>query len=256
MSERLRRTLAPLLAALVLLSLGACSTTDPAKPGTVGVLKKGEHPGDPMEGLNRAIFGFNTVADTILTKPVAHVYRTVTPEVIRVVINNVFSNVNDVWVGVNSMLQGKPKDAFSDWGRVLVNTTFGLAGVADLASDIGLERHNEDFGQTLGKWGMPPGPYVVIPLLGPSNFRDGLSIVPDALGDPIRKLKKSGDRDRSRLVRLLDTRAGLLDVEKLADSAAIDRYDLVRDAYLARRNRLVYDGDPPEDTLSEESSNK
>ena len=131
-----------------------------------------------------------------------------------------------------------------------------MAGIADVASDLGLERHNEDFGQTLGKWGVPPGPYVVLPLLGPSNLRDGFSIVPDTLGDPIRKIRKTGDRDRTRIVRLVDTRASFLDVEKIADSAAIDRYDLIRDSYLARRKRLVYDGDPPEDKLTEEGNNK
>jgi phospholipid-binding lipoprotein MlaA len=238
------------------LFLSGCASTQVPADSPLKILRKGEQAFDPIEGINRAVFSFNTGADNLITKPIAKAYRFVVPELFRGMIGNVFSNINDVWVGVNSLLQGKPKDALSDWTRVLVNSTVGFAGIADVASELGLERHNEDFGQTLGKWGMPPGPYVVIPFLGPSNFRDGIGIVPDTLGDPIRKIRKTGDRDRTRIVRLIDTRASFLDVEKIADSAAIDRYDLVRDAYLARRKRLVYDGDPPEEPISEEVSNK
>lgn len=238
------------------LLLAGCTSTQLGPNSPLTILKKGDDAFDPIEGINRAVFSFNTGADNLITKPIARAYRFAVPEVLREMIGNALLNINDVWVGVNSLLQGKPKDALSDWTRVLVNSTFGFAGVADVASELGLERHNEDFGQTLGKWGVPPGPYLVLPLLGPSNIRDGLSIVPDALGDPIRKFPKAGDRDRTRLVRLVDTRTNFLDVEKIADSAAIDRYDLVRDAYLARRKRLVYDGDPPEDKLTEESNNQ
>ncbi len=243
------------------LLLSGCTATQLGPNSPLKILKKGEDAFDPIEGINRAVFSFNTGADNLITKPLARAYRFAVPELFRGMIGNVLLNINDVWVGVNSLLQGKPKDALSDWTRVLVNSTFGFAGVADVASELGLERHNEDFGQTLGKWGVPPGPYLVLPLLGPSNFRDGFSIVPDALGDPIRKFPRAGDRDRTRIVRLVDTRANFLDVEKIADSAAIDRYDLVRDAYLARRKRLVYDGDPPEDKPTEdkpteESNNK
>jgi phospholipid-binding lipoprotein MlaA len=238
------------------LLLSGCASTQIPADSPLKILKKGEQAFDPIEGINRAVFSFNTGADNLITKPIARAYRAVVPELFRGMIGNVLSNVNDVWVGVNSLLQGKPKDALSDWTRVLINSTVGLVGIADVASDLGLERHNEDFGQTLGKWGVPPGPYVVLPLLGPSNLRDGISIVPDTLGDPIRKIRKTGDRDRTRIVRLVDTRASFLDVEKIADVAAFDRYDLVRDAYLARRKRLVYDGDPPEDKLTEEGNNK
>jgi phospholipid-binding lipoprotein MlaA len=254
------RSFVRLSGALVLaagLSLtSGCATTPGGPDSPLKVLKKGEQAFDPIEGINRAVFSFNTGADNLITKPIAKAYRFAVPELFRGIIGNVLLNINDVWVGVNSLLQGKPKDALSDWTRVLINSTFGLAGVADVASDLGLERHNEDFGQTLGKWGVPTGPYLVLPLLGPSNFRDGFSIIPDALGDPIRKIRKAGDRDRTRIVRLVDTRANFLDVEKIADSAAIDRYDLVRDAYLARRKRLVYDGDPPEENIPEEGNNK
>ena len=238
------------------LLLSGCASTQIPADSPLKILKKGEQAFDPIEGINRAVFSFNTGADNLITKPIAKAYRAVVPELFRGMIGNVLSNVNDVWVGVNSLLQGKPIDALSDWTRVLINSTVGLVGIADVASDLGLERHNEDFGQTLGKWGVPPGPYVVLPLLGPSNLRDGFSIVPDTLGDPIRKIRKTGDRDRTRIVRLVDTRASFLDVEKIADVAAFDRYDLVRDAYLARRKRLVYDGDPPEDNLTEEGNNK
>jgi phospholipid-binding lipoprotein MlaA len=238
------------------LLLSGCASTQIDSNSPLKILKKGDNSFDPIEGINRAVFSFNTGADNLITKPIAKTYRFIVPELFRGMISNVLLNINDVWVGVNSLLQGKPKDALSDWSRVLVNSTFGFAGIADVASDLGLERHNEDFGQTLGKWGVPPGPYVVLPFLGPSNVRDGFSIVPDTLGDPVRKIRNAGDRDRTRIVRLVDTRTNLLDLEKIADSAAIDRYDLVRDAYLARRKRLVYDGDPPEDQPSEESNNK
>ncbi len=251
--------LARLMSALAIacsLLLSGCSSTQLGPNSPLNILKKGDDIFDPIEGINRAVFSFNTGADNLITKPLAKAYRFAVPELFRGMIGNALLNINDVWVGVNSLLQGKPKDALSDWTRVLINSTFGFAGVADVASELGLERHNEDFGQTLGKWGAPPGPYLVLPLLGPSNIRDGISIVPDALGDPIRKFSKAGDRDRTRIVRLIDTRTNFLEVEKIADSAAIDRYDLVRDAYLARRKRLVYDGDPPEDKPSEESNNK
>jgi phospholipid-binding lipoprotein MlaA len=248
--------LASVMAIATGLLLSGCTSTQIGPDSPLKILRKGNDAFDPIEGINRAVFSFNTGADNVITKPLAKAYRFAVPELFRGMIGNVLLNINDVWVGVNSLLQGKPKDALSDWTRVLVNSTFGFAGVADVASELGLERHNEDFGQTLGKWGVPPGPFLVLPLLGPSNLRDGFSIVPDALADPIRKFRRAGDRDRTRIVRLVDTRANFLDVEKIADSAAIDRYDLVRDAYLARRKRLVYDGDPPEDKPAEDSNNK
>jgi phospholipid-binding lipoprotein MlaA len=249
------RSLGLFAVALGLLMSGCASTRGDAN-SPAGGSQYGSHPSDPIERINRAVFSFNTGADNLITKPIATAYRFAVPELFRGFVSNVFSNINDVWVGVNSLLQGKPKDALSDWTRVLINSTFGFAGIADVASEIGLERHNEDFGQTLGKWGVPPGPYVVIPFLGPSNIRDGASIVPDALGDPIRKVPLASDRDRTRIVRLIDTRTGLLGLEKVVDGAAVDKYSLIRDGYLARRKRLVYDGDPPEDKPSEESNNK
>lgn len=234
--------------------ISGCSSVPTA--GSTGSAMKVPNPKDPFEGMNRVIYRFNTAADKVITRPIAAAYVKVTPEPVRFVVGNMLNNVYDLWIGVNNLLQGKPKAAFSDWGRVVINSTFGLAGMADIASDLGLEKHHEDFGQTLGKWGLPPGPYVVIPILGPSNFRDGLGLVPDYAADPVKKINRTGVRDKVKIVRLIDTRAGLLDIEKLANDAALDTYTLVRDGYLARRRSLVYDGDPPEEKLTEESENK
>ncbi len=246
------RPLRSLLLVLLALQLGACTIMRQGPAQSPAAAREAERK-DPLENINRVIFAFNTTADNIITKPIAKTYKTVVPEVYRMLIGNVFSNLNDVWVGVNNLLQGKPKAALSDWTRVVINSTVGLGGIADIATDLGLSPHNEDFGQTLGRWGMPPGPYLVLPILGPSNVRDGLSIVPDYLSDPLRRLK-AGDRDRSRIVRLVDTRAYVFDAEKLIESAAIDRYDLVRDGYLSRRRSLIYDGDPPEEPALREEN--
>jgi phospholipid-binding lipoprotein MlaA len=219
----------------LVLALSGCASTGQSNPK------------DPFEGMNRAIYSFNTAADKAFTKPIAQAYKAVVPELFRGMASNAFSNVNDLWVGVNNLLQGKPVAALSDWTRFLINSTVGFAGIADVASEIGLRRNNEDFGQTLGRWGVPPGPFIMLPLLGPSNLRDGISIVPDTLGDPIRKLPQSGDRDKIRIIRLIDTRANLLGLEKIVDGAALDPYGLLRDGFMARRRSLVYDGDPPEE---------
>ena len=222
--------------------LGGCATT-------------GGNPRDPLEGYNRAMFGFNDSVDKAVLKPVARGYKKVVPEVARTGVSNFFSNTGDVWIGINNVLQGKVGPGVSDFGRFAINTTVGIVGLFDVASDAGLEKHNEDFGQTLGRWGVGPGAYVVLPLLGPSDVRDGLSLVVDMYGNPLRYVSNVPTRNELYGVRVVDTRTNLLDASQLMEEAALDPYAFVRSAYLQRRRSLVYDGHPPPEPDSETSSN-
>jgi phospholipid-binding lipoprotein MlaA len=215
-----------------LFALGGCATV-------------GGNPDDPLEGYNRAMFSFNDSVDKAVLKPVASGYNKVMPEVARTGVSNFFSNTGDVWIGVNNILQGKVGQGASDFGRFAINTTVGVVGLFDVASNAGLEKHNEDFGQTLGRWGVGSGAYVVLPLLGPSDVRDGFSLVVDMYGNPLRYVSNVPTRNELYGVRLVDTRTNLLDVSQLMEEAALDRYVYVRSAYLQRRRSLVYDGNPP-----------
>ncbi len=201
---------------------------------------------DPFEGFNRAVFRFNDALDQALLKPVAQTYVEVVSEPWRQAVGNAFSNLSDPWSGLNCLLQGKPIEAVTQVARFLINTTVGIAGLVDVASELGLERHREDFGQTLGRWGVGPGPYLVLPLLGPSSIRDGLALVVDQKGDPLRELDSEETRLALQTTRVIDTRANLLRLERLVESAAFDRYAFVRNGYLQRRFNLVHDGNPPE----------
>jgi phospholipid-binding lipoprotein MlaA len=218
---------------LLLIALGGCATT-------------GANPRDPLEGLNRAMFSFNEGVDNAILKPVASGYKTIMPELARTGVTNFFSNLRDLWIGVNNILQGKVGDGASDFGRFVINSTVGMLGLFDIASDTGLEKHNEDFGQTLGRWGVGSGAYVVLPILGPSNVRDGLSLLfIDWHGDPVWSVRNVPVRNELVGVRLIDTRANLLDIGRVAEEAALDHYAYLRDAYLQRRRSLIYDGNPP-----------
>ena len=220
-----------LLAALV--GLSGCATT-------------GGTPGDPLEGYNRAMFGFNDGLDRAIIKPLASGYKTVMPEFARTGVTNFFANLGDLWIGVNNILQGKVGAGASDFGRFAMNTTVGILGLFDVASNAGLEKHNEDFGQTLGRWGVGSGAYVVLPILGPSDVRDGLSrLVVDWHGDPLWYVGNIPTRNELIGVRAVSDRAGLLDVSRMAEEAALDHYAYVRDAYLQRRRSLIHDGDGP-----------
>lgn len=201
---------------------------------------------DPFEGFNRAVFRFNDALDQALLKPVAQTYVEVVSEPWRQAIANAFSNLSDPWSGLNCLLQGKPIEAVTQVARFLINTTVGIAGLVDVAGELGLERNREDFGQTLGRWGVGPGPYVVLPLLGPSNIRDSLALVVDQRGDPLRELDSEETRLALQTTRVIDTRANLLRLERLVESAAFDRYAFVRNGYLQRRFNLIHDGNPPE----------
>ncbi|MDP1690783.1 MAG: VacJ family lipoprotein [Burkholderiaceae bacterium] len=201
---------------------------------------------DPLESWNRAVFGFNESLDAAVLEPVASGYKAVVPELVRSGVGNVFNNFSDIWSAVNQMLQGKPVAAAQMGLRVATNTLFGIAGLFDVASDLGIERQREDFGQTLGRWGLPAGPYLVTPLLGPSSLRDAAAMPLDLSWRPAALSHDSATRVGLSTLQLIDVRAGLLDASRIVDDIALDKYVFVRDAYLARRRSLVYDGDPPD----------
>lgn len=220
-----------------------------------GCASTANNPKDPWEGYNRAIYSFNDTVDRALVKPVAKGYDAAAPLPVKVGVGNFFGNIGDVWVGVNNLLQGKVVAGASDFGRVLVNTSVGILGFFDVASPLGLERHEEDFGQTLGKWGVGDGPYVMLPIFGPKTLRDTAGFGVDSLADPL------GHRDNDRHIaernsamglRLIHARAELLPAEKVIDDAATDRYAYLRDAYLQRRLSLIHDGNPPRERFDEE----
>ncbi len=200
---------------------------------------------DPLEPLNRAVFRFNDAVDRAVLKPVAQGYHDYVPENLRIPVSSVFGNLADLWTAVNQLLQGKPVEAISDLGRFVINSTLGLGGLADIATPIGLEKHHEDFGQTLGRWGVPSGPYLVLPLLGPSNLRDAPARIVDYAGDPLLAIDSTGQRNNAALLRVVDDRAQLLRAERVVEGAALDRYAFIRDGYLQRRRNLVHDGNPP-----------
>ena len=199
-------------------------------------------PGDPFEGFNRVMFGFNEALDNAVLKPVATGYRNVVPEPARECTGNIFSNINDVFVAVNSLLQGKVGDAVSDACRVLVNTTVGVLGCFDVASKIGLEKHNRDFGQTFGKWGIDSGPYFVFPFLGPSSIRDGVGALIYSNLDPVWA-NHIPTRNVAFTLRTVNRRAELLNASSALEDAALDKYAFVRDAYVQRRQSMIKDDD-------------
>ena len=205
-----------------------------------------EDPRDPWERYNRAMFEFNDGVDRAVLKPVAEVYRDYVPDVIQTVLRNFFGNLRDIATALHQFLQGKPDQAGTAVARVAINTTIGILGLADPASDLGFRKTSEDFGQTLGVWGAGPGPYVVLPLLGPSTVRDTLGFAVDVMADP-RDLVIEGAaaQNIARGLIAIDRRRELLDSESTLEALSFDRYMGIRDAWLARRRSQVYDGDPP-----------
>ena len=213
------------------------------------------NPKDPIEGFNRAMFAFNEGLDAMIIKPVATGYDAVLPSPVKTGVTNFFSNIGDLFVGVNNLLQGKVQQAASDLGRVAINSTIGLLGVIDFASDAGLEKHEEDFGQTFGRWGVGSGAYVVVPIFGPRTVRDTVGLVLDVKLDPVWAHMPERARDGVVALRFVDDRANLLPADKVIEEAALDKYSYMRDAYLQRRRNLIYDGDPPrevEESAAEE----
>ena len=209
-------------------------------------------PSDPLEGFNRSVYKFNDVLDKAIVRPVAKGYQAALPDPVRGVIGNFFGNVGDVFIAVNNGLQGKPKDALSDAGRVVVNSTLGIVGLFDVATRLGLEKHDEDFGQTFGTWGVGTGPYLVLPFFGPSNVRDLFGLGFDTVTNPVGNVSDVAVRNSLSGTRLVDKRANLLEATDTLEKIALDPYSFVRDAYLARRQNLVYDGNPPRKKSDEE----
>ncbi|WP_432695679.1 MlaA family lipoprotein [Marinobacterium sp. YM272] len=197
---------------------------------------------DPWEGYNRAMFSFNEQVDKYALKPVAQGYRYIMPDIAETGVSNFFGNLGDVRSAVNSALQGKGDDALTSVARIVFNSTFGIAGFIDVATPMGLEKQREGFGQTLGVWGVGPGPYVVLPLLGPSTVRDTVGLVPDWNLSPSTYVDHVPTRNTLYGLALIDARAQLLEAEKIISG---DKYIFVRDAYLQRREYLIYDGEIP-----------
>jgi phospholipid-binding lipoprotein MlaA len=212
----------------------------------VGCATTGEgDPRDPFEGWNRGVYKFNDKFDDYLARPVAETYEDWVPREVRDRVRNFFGNLADPFIGVNNLLQGKAAEAFDDWTRFILNTTVGLVGIHDVATDFGLEKHNEDFGQTFGRWGAGTGPYLVLPIFGSSNLRDGVGLAADMVTDPLGEARPIDLRNSAIATRAVQTRADLLGASRVLGEAALDRYVFQRDAYLQRRRSLVYDGRPP-----------
>ena len=223
-----------LVAALVALQ-GGCATGPNANPK------------DPLEPMNRSITKFNDGLDDYVLKPVATGYRDYTPDPVQKGVGNFFRNIGDMFSTVNNGLQLKGRETAESLMRVVVNTTFGIYGIFDFASDIGLKRNPEDFGQTLGYWGVPDGPYLVLPVFGPSTVRDASTMPVEFALDPVTSHEDRVERYTATGLRVVDKRATLLATGNLLNEAALDKYSFTRDAYLQFRRNQVYDGNPPEE---------
>ena len=195
---------------------------------------------DPWEGFNRTMFSFNDGLDTYALKPVSQGYKAIMPDIAETGVSNFFGNLADVGTLLNNLLQGKFSNATQDFARIAFNSTFGLAGLIDVATPMGIDKHDEDFGQTFGYWGVDSGPYLVLPFFGPTTVRDGIGRVPDYLVDPVRQLDDNGARNAMYATRIINDRAELLEAEKLISG---DKYTFVRDAYLQKRAFSIVDGD-------------
>ncbi len=223
------RILAVPTVALLLGALGGCATV--AHP----------NPRDPWEGFNRRSYEFNEGVDRIVLKPAATWYREKVPPLVRTGVSNFFGNLSDGWSAVNSLLQFRLHDFSDNYARFQLNTSFGLLGIFDLASDLNIDRHREDFGQTLGRWGMPAGPYIVLPLLGPSTLRDTAALPVEYRFDLVRQINADSVRAAVQTVRVIDTRANLIRVSNVLEEVSLDKYSFTRDAHLQRRRAEVMD---------------
>lgn len=230
--------------------LGGCAGNAPKQNSASSSAE--DSPEDPLEPLNRSIYEINRTLDRYTLKPVASGYRQFLPAALRSGIDNFFVNLRSPWNSINNLLQGDGIESLHEAGRFLANSTFGIGGLVDVATDMGLERHKEDFGQTLAVWGVPKGPYVVIPFFGPSTLRDGLAMPLDFMADPLVWYENSAVRDKLYVLRIINLRERYLDAEELLDDS-FDPYIRLREAYLQNRRYQVYDGNPPmEDDFYEE----
>lgn len=212
---------------LALIALQGCATAP------------GGNPSDPFEPLNRSVFSFNDSLDRAVIKPVAVAYRDVTPSPVRTGVTNFFGNLKDAWSVVNNALQGKGEYAGDSLGRVMINTVFGLGGLLDMAGEAKIPKHTEDFGQTLGVWGVPAGPYLVLPVLGSSTVRDTAALIVDAQGDAVSSTGNVPTRNTLQVTRAVNVRANLLSAGNLLDEAALDKYTFAREVHLQRRRSLI-----------------
>lgn len=201
----------------------------------------GPNPRDPYEKFNRQMFKFNDAVDRVALKPAATAYKKVLPSFVQTGVSNFFGNLADLWTGANNLMQGKGADGMSDLTRFALNSTFGLGGLLDIGSEAGLQKHNEDFGQTLGAWGVNSGPYLMLPLLGPSTVRDTVVIPLDIAADPWAYKEPVRWRNVGTAVRAVDQRAAVLDASNLMEEAALDRYEFIRDGFLQRRQSKITD---------------
>jgi phospholipid-binding lipoprotein MlaA len=204
-----------------------------------GCASFGKNPRDPLEPMNREVTKFNEGVDSVVLKPAATVYRQAVPPMVRTGVSNFFGNLGDAWSFVNSALQFKFQNAAENFMRLNVNTFFGLGGILDIASELNIERHKEDFGQTLGRWGVPAGPYVVLPFFGPSTLRDTLALPVDRRANPIQQVEHAGPRNSLYVLNAVDVRSNLLRVGSVIDEAALDKYSFTREAYLQKRRAEV-----------------
>ena len=209
------------------------------------------NPSDPWEPFNRVVYQFNEDLDTAFLKPLAKGYRAITPAPVDRGITNFFENIADVRNAANNLLQFKLTRAVTSVGRVLVNSTVGILGFVDVASNLNMPKYTEDFGQTLGAWGVSSGPFIVLPFFGPSSGRDTVGLVVDWYTDPLTYMRDGGVAWGLKGLRLVDRRADLLAASKVLEQAALDPYSFTRDAFLQRRRSDIYDGNPPPEPLEE-----
>ncbi|MES9957755.1 MAG: VacJ family lipoprotein [Sedimenticola sp.] len=228
-----------LLSAMLALLTGCATTSDYSDPR------------DPIEGFNRAMYEFNDALDRAIVKPLAEGYKAVMPAPVDTGITNFFGNLADVGSAINNLLQLKLTRAASDVGRVLVNSTVGILGFIDVASNLNMDKYGEDFDQTLGVWGAGPGPYIVLPVLGSTSGRGIFGIVVDWYTDPVRIVTPNRWRNGLLVLRGIDKRADLLGASRVLEEAALDPYEFTRDAYLQKRRNDVYDGNPPPEEFDE-----
>jgi phospholipid-binding lipoprotein MlaA len=238
MNQEWSRITARLCVCAGALMLTACATGPSANPH------------DPLEPFNRGVYGFNDAVDRAVIRPVATAYRDVMPSPVRTGVTNFFNNLQDLWSFVNNSLQLKGESAGNSIVRFGVNTTFGLGGLLDIATEMRIERHTKDFGHTLGYWGVGSGPYLVLPFLPPSTVRDTLALPVDMYGNAMSHVSDVPIRNSATVLNLTNKRAQLLDASRMLDEVALDPYTFTRDAFLQRRRNAVYDGNPPDEASS------
>lgn len=200
---------------------------------------------DPYEGFNRTMFAVHEAIDNVLARPLAKAYDAAVPLPMKASVGNFFGNVGDLWIGANDLLQGKAGNAGVDFGRLLVNSTVGILGLFDVASEIGLDKNDEDFGQTLATWGYKDSAYVFLPVFGPRTVRDTAGLVVDIVADPVGYSRPISTRNSLRALRFVDLRASLLPADKVIEEAALDKYSYIRDGYIQHRRGQIYDGNAP-----------